>query len=81
MAKRHGPLLRAINDNRLPRFAGGGPVGDNLVPFRGLRRSPQTDAAARTNLHFHVDASNSIMASDLIAQMQRIGTVAMIGGS
>ncbi|WP_242140874.1 M15 family metallopeptidase [Sphingomonas sp. TREG-RG-20F-R18-01] len=82
---RNLPLLHAINDNAMPRFADGGLVGSTPIYMRPppSAASVARGGAAAPPLVF--DLRNAVMTDDLLRQMQSISaqhaTQAVIGGS
>lgn len=71
-AKDHLPLLMAINDNRLPRFADGGPV----MPSLSAPRLPNLGAAgggrSGTTIVQNFDNRGALIDRDVYADMHRI---------
>lgn len=78
--RKHRKLLKAINDNALPAFAGG-VVPDVSYPVIPSVSALRAASGQTVPQHFHIDARGAILAADLIAQMRAIGQAAVIGGA
>lgn len=65
------PLIEAINDNRVPKFANGGQVGDIRMPT--MRRSDlQGSARARSGIVQQFDLRGAVVTEKLYSDMQRL---------
>lgn len=85
---RYRPLIEAINDGRLPRFADGGLVAPTSwvprLPSIAAAQAALRPAGGATIVHHHhwtVNAQGSVLASDLLQEMRTMSQAAVIGGA